>query len=116
MPWGNYLCAILLTITTIAKVTQHINTFSGLKLDVNNQVISNGWIWDVKQPIIGGLLQANDAIWMLCALVVPMIESGYLTWKKFDSHGLIVVIEDNKRARNGYEKVSDQCESSDNPA
>ena len=108
MPIGNYVCSVVLTITTIFKVVFHINMMDGLKLNIHDEVISNGWIWDVNNEIIGSVSQVMDAIWMICALVLPLIESGYLTWKKLDSHGLIFVIEDNRMARNEYEPVPDE--------
>ena len=116
MLWGNYMCAIVLTITGIAKIIQQINMFGGLKLGIDGDVITNGWIWNVNNELISLVSQLNDTIWMFCAIILPMLESGYLTWKKLDPHGLIIVIEDNKMAKRGYEQVPDQIEISGNPA
>ena len=87
-----------LALTTIIKMIQHINSMGGLQLGENQEIIDNGWIVSVNNEILGIIGQINDAIYMLSAIVVPFFQSGYLTWRKFDTHGLIVTIEDNRLA------------------
>ena len=110
MPWINYICAVLLTITSMGKIIIHINSFGGLKVDSDGNIISNGWLLNVPNEIPELLCQINDAMWMFFGLVVPTIESGYLTWIKFDSHGLLITIEDNKMAKNEYEPIIDKSD------
>ena len=108
MPLGNYVCSMFLTFATIFKVVYHINMMDGLELNIQDEVVSNGWIWNVNDETIGVVGQFMDVIWNICALVLPMIESGYLAWKRLDSHGLIFTIEDNRLAKREYEPVPDQ--------
>ena len=110
MPWGNYICAVLFTITSIGKVILHINSFGGLEVDSHGDVTSNGWLLTVPNDIPELLCQVNDAMWMFFGLVIPTIESGYFTWIRFDSHGLCVTIEDNKVSENENEPNVDKSD------
>ena len=96
---SNYIVAVTMTTASIAKVFQHINAFGGLRMGEDGEVVDNGWIVSVNNQQFGMFCQINDAIWMLSAIVVPVCQSGYLTWRKFDTHGLILTIEDNRAAK-----------------
>jgi len=95
----NCIALIILIITSVIKIVQHINSFGGLEQGENREVISNGWMWEVKNETIGIVCQIADALWMIFVLIFPMCQSGYLVWKKYDTHGLIVTIEDNRMAK-----------------
>ena len=47
--------------------------------------------------------QIPDMIWMLSILFWPMCQSGYEMWRKFDTHGLIITIGDNRDADDAVE-------------
>ena len=99
---SNYMVAVTMTTSSIVKVFQHINAFGGLQMGEGGEVVDNGWIVSVNNKTFGMFGQINDAIWMLSAIVVPVCQSGYLTWRKFDTHGLILTIEDNRAAKDVY--------------
>ena len=92
----NYVALTILITASLIKILHHINSFGGIIQGENREVISSGWIWDVKNETIGMVCQIADSIWMICAVIFPMCQSGYLAWRKFDTHGLIVTIEDNR--------------------
>ena len=45
-----------------------------------------------------GILFAVNILWLIGAMVGPMIHSGYLAFKSFDTHLIIVTVEDNRPA------------------
>ena len=49
-----------------------------------------------------------DMIWMLSILLWPMCQSGYEMWRKFDTHGLIITIGDNRDADNQVEALDEE--------
>merc|ERR1712038_1613548 len=94
---GTFISVLCLVLTSIMKVTQHINAIGSLEQSSDNGLVKvRGVWWSVEDESLGQMLQAIDAIWVLCILVVPLIQSGYLSWRKFDTHGLIVTIGDNR--------------------
>jgi hypothetical protein len=95
----NCISLIIIVTTSVIKIVYHINSFGGLKQGENREVISNGWMWEVKNETIGTFFRVVDSIWMIFVLIFPMCQSGYLAWKKFDTHGIIVTIEDNRIAK-----------------
>ena len=77
---------LLLVLTSIMKVTQHINTIASLEnSDGEGLVKVRGVWWHVENESIGQMFQVIDVIWMVCALLVPLIQSGYLCWRNFDT-------------------------------
>ena len=81
-----YVCLIALIITSSIKIIQHING------------LGRGLLWNVRNEIMGRICQIVDAVWLLSALFWPMGQSGYLMWRKFDTHGLVITIGDNRDA------------------
>ena len=103
---SNYIVTVTMTTTSFVKIFQHINAFGGLVMgEQPGEVLENGWMVSVSNKKFGMIGQINDAIWMASAIIVPLCQSGYLTWKKFDTHGLILTIEDNRTAMEVYKPL-----------
>ena len=103
---SNIIVAFTMTLTSAIKIFQHVNAFGGLVMgDEPGEVLENGWMVSVYNKKYGMFCQANDAIWMVSAIVIPLCQSGYLTWKKFETHGLILTVEDNRDAKDTYEPL-----------
>ena len=83
-----YICLGTLILTTIFKVIHQINSLGDLK--------NNGLWFNVHNH--KPLLQLIDKTWLLAALVGPMMQSGYLTFKTFHAHLIIFTVRDNRRA------------------
>ena len=83
-----YICLGTLILTTIFKVIHQINSLGDLK--------NHGLWFNVHNH--KPLLQLIDKTWLLAALVGPMMQSGYLTFKTFDTHLIIFTVRDNRRA------------------
>ena len=83
-----YICLGTLILTTIFKVIHQINSLGDLK--------NHGLWFNVHNH--RALLQLIDKTWLLAALVGPMMQSGYLTFKTFDTHLIIFTVRDNRRA------------------
>ena len=117
----HYVCLIMLIVTSTFKVVHHINSLGDVwKLDIktNQTQITNetedqtepgpnvGIWFNVHEHKV--LLQIIDKLWLIAALVIPMFQSGYLTFKTFDTHLIIFTIRDNRRANiTGIETESD---------
>merc|ERR1711974_457639 len=95
----NLMGLTMLILSSLFKIIHQVNSFGGMTQDENREVISGGWIWDVKNETMGMICELIDKIWMIFALIFPLCQSGYVAWKKFDTHGLIVTIEDNRIAK-----------------
>ena len=62
----------------------------------------SAWRWNTMQnEKIRIMLLVNDAIWMFCALVMPVFESWFLLSKQLDWHGQIISMKENK-----WEKIN----------
>ena len=96
----NYFILAIIVLTSVIKITQHINTFGCLKLGEGGKVLDNGWMWSVNSKIIGQVCQVADIIWVIFALVIPMCQSGYMSLRICDqTHALRITIEDNRNAK-----------------
>ena len=98
-----YICLGTLILTTIFKVIHQINSLGDLK--------NHGLWFNVHNH--RALLQLIDKTWLLAALVGPMMQSGYLTFKTFDTHLIIFTVRDNRRAN---PRDSAAIEGTDNEA
>ena len=58
----------------------------------------SAFLFDVHDPDIKPYLQALDKLWLLAALIVPAMQSGYFTFKNFHTHLVIITVRDNRRA------------------
>ena len=88
---------ISLSITSIVKITQHINGVSHIQADEKK---SGGKWWLVDDNYAMSIFcQIVDVIWLISVLFWPMVQSGYLMWRNRDTHGLIISIEDNRDGR-----------------
>ena len=104
----NYLSVIILVITSFIKITQHIFLLvNGSKeLKDENGITVSVWRWNIMQnENIRIMLLVNDAIWMFCALVIPVFESWFLLSKQLDWHGQIISMKENKWEKSMYEPV-----------
>ena len=106
-----YICLSILIVTSTFKVVLQINALSDvgkLNIATNQTQIKNiSEEYTEPEPNFGKwfnvhehkvLLQIMDKLWLLAALVIPMFQSGYLTFKTFDTHLIIFTIRDNRRA------------------
>ena len=109
-----YICLIMLLLTSIFKIIHHINALGDVWTHPNfvdkgesgedmeeksaeEAILSYKGMWfNVHENKV--LLQIMDKLWLLSALVLPMVQSGYLTMKSFDTHLIIFNIRDNRRA------------------
>ena len=104
------MCLIGLILTSIFKIIHQISAVANVgnpktQTAAGNETIightarneTYGGIWfnfhDNK-----GLLLAINILWLIGAMVGPMIHSGYLAFKTFDTHLIIVTVEDNRSA------------------
>ena len=99
----SYVSMIILLISSIVEIIHQINSFGGL--GKGTELKRTGLLWNVTNEKIGLLCQVNEAIWVLFAFLIPLIESGYLIWKKFPSHGIIITVEDNIITKSQYRPV-----------
>jgi len=108
-----YTCLILLLLTSVFKIIHHINALGDVWNDtihksqnapINNftngtkdTTFKNRGLWfDVHGNKV--LLQVMDKLWLFSALVLPMVQSGYIAFKSFDTHLIIFNIRDNREA------------------
>ena len=118
--FGSFVLVISLIVLSTAKVLHQINSLSGLSnarstaadnlfvalpsVVTNRTVLplksqtENGIWFDVHDPIITPLLQTIDKLWLLAAVIGPMIQSGYLTFKALDTHGIRITVGDNRES------------------
>ena len=78
-------------------------------------VIGNTFgIWfNVHDDNLKVFLKVLDKLWLLFALICPMLQSGYLTFKTTDTHLVILTIRDNRRANPGDNDVQEMENKSD---
>ena len=69
--------------------SQEIDHDTGLHL-------SNGVWFNVHEHKLA--LEILDKLWLLMAVVFPMLQSGYLSFKTFNTHLITFTIRDNQRA------------------
>ena len=100
---------VTLIITSIIKIIQHINGVFGYEYDELKGVPKDhGLVWSVRNETMAKVCQIADMIWMLSILLWPMCQSGYEMWRKFDTHGLIITIGDNRDADNQVEALDEE--------
>ena len=94
---------IIHQISALATVSIH-NTQTNLTTPGNEtnvgQILRNetyDGIW-VNFNDNKGILFAVNILWLIGAMIGPMIHSGYLAFKSFDTHLIIVTVEDNRPA------------------
>ena len=103
-----YTCLALLILTSLFKVVHQINALADIihedhnhlnnttELPTEKKYKPHGLWFDVHAH--KALLQLVDKLWLLAALVGPMLQSGYLTFKTFHTHLIIFKVRDNRRA------------------
>ena len=104
----NYLSVTILVITSFIKITQHIFLLGNESKEFKDEmgISISAWRWNTMQnEKIRIMLLVNDAIWMFCALVMPVFESWFLLSKQLDWHGQIISMKENKWEKSMYEPV-----------
>ena len=97
---------VTLVATSTIKILQHINGVFGYDYDESKDIPKDhGLIWSVQNGTMSKIGQIADMIWMLSILFWPMCQSGYEMWRKFDTHGLIITIGDNRDADDAIETL-----------
>ena len=97
---SNAVCLIGLLPSTVFKITQHINGLANLGDGLGEESGRiNGYWWKVDDEVLGRMGQLMDCIWMIAVLLWPLLRSGYLLWRNFDTHGLVITIGDNREAK-----------------
>ena len=95
---------VTLVPASTIKILQHINGVFGYNYDESKGIPKDhGLIWSVQNGAMSKVGQIADMIWMLSILFWPMCQSGYEMWRKFDTHGLIITIGDNRDADDAVE-------------
>ena len=96
-----FICVLSLVLASIMKVTQHVNSVAMLEIDKNEELVrvQGGLWWDVHDQDLEHFFKIVDVFWIILAFVVPLVQSLYLSCMGFDSHGLIISIEDNQEGR-----------------
>ena len=93
---ASYVTVIGIIPATILKVIHQVNALSDLGIE---QGISHGkgWLWNVSDGYLAG--KVADVFWLLFSFLFPMIQSGYLASRGFDTHTIILQIGDNRKAK-----------------
>ena len=60
--------------------------------------IGKGLWWDIHDENIIAAMQVIDNLWLLANMILPMIQSGYLTMQGRKTHCVTLRIEDNRPA------------------
>ena len=93
-----FICVLSLVLATIMKVAQHINSMASIEVEDGMIRVTGLW-WDVNDTDLEHFYRIIDIFWIILAFVVPIGQSLYLSCMGFDSHGLIISIEDNQDAK-----------------
>ena len=96
LSWGSTSFLIGLIISSSLKVLHQINALGDL--DFAKEEIEQGLWLNVHTDSYKIGLEVVDKIWLVMALLCPMIQSLYLTLKGLDTHGIIITIRDNRQA------------------
>ena len=78
---STYFFIIIMVITSIVKILQHINAVFDLGDGLQVDISVHGLWWSVRNEVMQRIFQIADAIWMISALFWPMCQSGYLLWR-----------------------------------
>ena len=93
-----FICVLSLVLATIMKVVQHVNSMASIEVEDEIVQVRGLW-WDVKDQDLEQFYKIVDVFWILLAFVVPLGQSLYLSCMGFDSHGLVISIEDNQEGK-----------------
>ena len=78
------------------KVLHQINALGDLDF-AKDDMVQGAWL-NVHTDSYKTGLEVVDKLWLIMALLCPMIQSLYLTLKGLDTHGIIITIRDNREA------------------
>ena len=94
--WGSVAFLVGLIVSSTLKVLHQINALADL--DYAKEKMEQGLLLNVHADSYKIGLEIIDKIWLIMALLCPMIQSLYLTLKGLDTHGIIITIRDNREA------------------
>jgi hypothetical protein len=94
--WGSEGSMVGILVFSTLKVLHHINALGDLQFDKN--VKEHGMWFNVHTESYKLGLEVVDKLWLIMALLCPMIQSLYLTLKGLDTHGIVITIRDNREA------------------
>ena len=104
-----FISVLILVLTSIMRVTQIINSISSLEQSNEEELVKvKGAWWSVENESLEQMFQVIDVIWIICILFVPLMQSVYLSWRKFDTHGLVVTIGDNRKSNESFSFASNR--------
>ena len=93
---ASYVTMIGIIPVTILKIINQLNAFGDLGVE-HGISHGQGLLWNVT--ITGDFFRVIDVLWFVFAFVFPMIQSGYLTFRRFDTHAIIFYMGDNRNSR-----------------
>ena len=69
-------------------------------MDVSNQLYQL-----ICYDTLNSFFVSVDIIWMLSVIAIPILQGGYLLYRREDTHGLIITIEDNRTSKPDYVSI-----------
>ena len=105
----NFISLFVIILTSMLKILNHFNAVlfveSTLQIE-NGEVLNNGFIWYVQDhDTLNSFFVSVDIIWMLSVIAIPILQGGYLLYRREDTHGLIITIEDNRTSKPDYVSI-----------
>ena len=94
--WGSEASMVGIIVVSTLKVLHHINALGDLQFNKNKK--EHGMWFNVHTESYKLGLEVVDKLWLIMALLCPMIQSLYLTMKGIDTHGIVITIRDNREA------------------
>ena len=96
LKWGSIAFMVGLIVSSTLKVLHQINALADL--DFAKEDMKHGAWLNVHTDSYKTGLEVVDKLWLVMALLCPMIQSLYLTLKGLDTHGIIITVRDNREA------------------
>ena len=91
-----FIGVLCLVLSCALKVVQHINYCTGIWTEKNGELSVEGLWWDSHDEIIGEIYVIIDSIFFVTAFIVPLIQSGFLTWKNLDNRRMMIKMGDDR--------------------
>ena len=91
-----FIGVLCLVLSCVLKSVQHINYVAGIWTETNGELSVEGLWWDSHDEIIGEIYVIIDSIFFVTAFIVPLIQSGFLTWKNLDNRRMMIKMGDDR--------------------